>query len=95
MVYEELFEEGTEPTTTCDTHVVTNINRLNNKLATPGTPSFLTRKAIYIKKKHPNSATADYYMVLPSSYDTTTSETEEQSTETGENNNSNVNHENT
>lgn len=94
-VYEELFEEGTEPTTTCDTHVVTNINRLNNKLATPGTPSFLTRKAIYIKKKHPNSATADYYMVLPSSYDTTTSETEEQSTETGENNNSNVNHENT
>lgn len=74
-VYEELFEEGTEPTTTCDTHVVANINRLNNKLATPGTPSFLTKKSIYITKKNPNPATADYYMVLPSSYDPTTSST--------------------
>lgn len=89
-VYEELFEEGTEPTTTCDTHVVANINRLNNKLATPGTPSFLTKKEIYITKKHPNPATADYYMVLPSSYDPTTSSTNVKS-ENNKNDNSNTN----
>ncbi|WP_294405221.1 transglycosylase domain-containing protein [uncultured Clostridium sp.] len=72
-VYEELFAEGTEPTETCNVHVVANINRLNNKLATPGTPSFLVRKEIYIRKDNPNPATADYNMVLPSSYDPTTS----------------------
>ena len=90
-VYEELFVEGTEPTTTCDVHVLANINRLNNKLATPGTPRFLTRKAIYIKKDHPNPATADYYMVLPSSYDPTTSSYENHSNTSTENNDANIN----
>ena len=90
-VYEELFAEGTEPTTTCDVHVVANINRLNNKLATPGTPSFLTKKAIYIKKDNPNPATADYYMVVPASYDPTVSSNQNLPEPSAESNNSNVN----
>ena len=103
-VYEELFAEGTEPTTACDVHVIANINRLNNKLATPGTPSLLTRKSIFIKKSNPNPATADYYMVLPSRYDTTTSynnnevsneEQPENSNNTNSNENNAVNSNNT
>lgn len=87
-IYEELFEEGTEPTTICDVHVIANINRLNNKLATPGTPSFLTKKAVFIKKDNPNPSTADYYMVLPSNYDTSTSSDENSSEEANDANNS-------
>ncbi|EKQ51057.1 MULTISPECIES: PBP1A family penicillin-binding protein [unclassified Clostridium] len=69
-VDEELFIEGTEPTTTCTTHVIANVNRFTNKLASSITPSILTKSSVFIKKDHPNPATADYFMVLPSSYDT-------------------------
>lgn len=68
-VYDEMFIDGTEPTTTCETHVAANINRFTNKVAGPLTPSILTKSNIFIKKDHPNPVTADYYMVLPSSYD--------------------------
>ncbi|MBE6062350.1 MAG: PBP1A family penicillin-binding protein [Clostridium butyricum] len=68
-VIEEIFAEGTEPTSGCTTHVWANVNRLNNRLATPSTPGFLTRKEVFIKKEHPNSVTADYNVVLPSGYD--------------------------
>ena len=70
-VIEEMFAEGTQPTSGCTTHVWANVNRLNNKLATPSTPSFLTRKEVFIRKEHPNSVTADYHVVLPSGYDPT------------------------
>ncbi|MGN0144366.1 MAG: transglycosylase domain-containing protein [Clostridium sp.] len=90
-IYEELFEEGTEPTETCDTHVVANINRLNNKLATPGTPSFLTRQSIFIKKDNPNPSTADYYMVLPSNYDNSNSSNSDHSGSTHNNTNTHNN----
>lgn len=69
-VIEEMFTDGTQPTNGCNTHIWANVNRLNNKLATPSTPGFLTRKQVFIKKDHPNSATADYHVVLPSGYDT-------------------------
>ena len=65
-----MFTDGTQPTNGCNTHIWANVNRLNNKLATPSTPGFLTRKQVFIKKDHPNSATADYHVVLPSGYDT-------------------------
>lgn len=68
----ELFIEGTEPTSSCTTHVVANVNRLNGKLATPNTPSFLTQGKIFIKKEFPNPITQDYFMTLPSNYDDTT-----------------------
>lgn len=71
-VITELFVEGTEPTDTCTAHVIANVNRFNNKLATPSTPSILTKSGVFIRKDHPNPATADYFMVLPSSYDITT-----------------------
>ena len=71
-VYEELFIEGTEPTTTCTTHVVANVNRFSNKLASPVTPSLLSKSAVFIIKDKPNPLTADYSMVLPSTYDLTT-----------------------
>lgn len=32
----------------------------------------MTKSGIFIKKDHPNSATADYQYVLPSTYDLTT-----------------------
>ena len=90
-IYEELFEEGTEPTETCNVHVFANINRLNGKLATPGTPSFLTRQSVFIKKENPNQATADYYMVLPSNYDNNGSSNSTHSGTTHSNNHSNNN----
>lgn len=68
-IVEEMFIKGTEPTTACTTHVVANINRLNNKLATPNTPGFLTHSSIFIKKEHVNEQTADYPYTLPASYD--------------------------
>jgi len=71
-VYEELFIEGTEPDSVCDTHVAANVNRFSNKLASPLTPSILTKSSVFIKKDHPNPATADYFMVLPSTYDSAT-----------------------
>jgi len=70
-IYNELFIEGTEPTETCETHVVANVNRFSNKLASSGTPSLLTKSVVFIKKDHPNPITEDYSMVLPSSYDLT------------------------
>ncbi len=71
-VVEELFIEGTEPTTTCTTHVIANVNRFTNKLSRPGTPSLLTKSVVFIKKDNPNPVTADYLMVVPSSYDLST-----------------------
>lgn len=71
-VYEELFIEGTEPTTACTTHVVANVNRFTNKLASPTTPPLLSKSAVFIIKNSPNPITADYSMVLPSTYDLTT-----------------------
>lgn len=71
-IIEEMFAEGTQPTSGCTTHVWANVNRLNNRLATPSTPGFLTRKQVFIKKEHPNSATADFHVVLPSGYDDST-----------------------
>jgi penicillin-binding protein 1A len=70
-IREELFIEGTEPTDPCTTHVVANVNRFSNKLASPVTPSLLTKSAVFIKKDNPNPVTADYFMVLPSTYDLT------------------------
>lgn len=82
----ELFVEGTEPTDTCSTHVIANVNRFNNKLATPATPSILTKSSVFIRKDHPNPVTADSFMVLPSSYDITaetpTAETTEEDVST-------------
>ena len=77
----ELFIEGTEPTTACDTHVIANVNIFNNKLATPTTPSILTKSVVFIRKDHPNPATADYSSVLPSVYDMTTGTPETNTTE--------------
>lgn len=68
-VIEEMFAEGTQPTEGCNTHVWANVNIFNHKLATRNTPSFLTRKQVFIEKEHPNPVTADYNVVLPSGYD--------------------------
>jgi penicillin-binding protein 1A len=64
-VIDEMFIEGTEPTETCSTHVTGNINRFTNKLT--DNSSIFTQSRVYIKKDHPNSATADYPYVLTSS----------------------------
>jgi penicillin-binding protein 1A len=71
-IINELFIEGTEPTTTCTTHVVANVSRFSNKLVPPGTSSLLSKSVVFIKKDHPNPATEDYAYVLPSTYDLTT-----------------------
>lgn len=69
-VIEEMFIEGTEPKETCSTHVAANVNRFSNKLV--DNSSIFTQSRVYIKKDHPNSATADYPYVLPSTFDLTT-----------------------
>ena len=71
-VIEEMFIEGTEPKETCSTHVTGNVNRFSNKLVENS--SIFTQSRVYIKKDHPNSATADYPYVLPSTYDLTAPE---------------------
>jgi penicillin-binding protein 1A len=68
-VIEEMFVEGTEPTETCSTHVTANVSRISNKLVENA--SILTQSKVFIKKDHPNPATADYPYVLPSTYDIT------------------------
>lgn len=70
-VYDELFIEGTEPTDYCNAHVLANVNILNNKLATPGTPSLLTKSKVFVRKTNPNPITSDYQYTLPSTYDDT------------------------
>lgn len=70
-VITEYFIEGTEPTETCKTHVSANVNLLNGKLATPATPSIITRSKVFIAKDNPNPVTADYPYILPSLYDNT------------------------
>jgi penicillin-binding protein 1A len=71
-ITQELFIEGTEPTSTCTTHVLANVNIFSNKLSSPTTPSLLTKSVVFIKKDHPNPVTEDYAYVLPSTYDLTT-----------------------
>ena len=70
-VYDELFTEGTEPTGYCNSHVLANVNIFNNKLATPGTPYFLTKSKVFVRKANPNPITSDYQYILPSTYDDT------------------------
>jgi penicillin-binding protein 1A len=70
-ITQELFIEGTEPTSSCTTHVIANVNIFNNKLVPPGTSSFLTKKSVFIKKDYPNPVTEDYAFILPSEYDLT------------------------
>lgn len=86
-IVEEMFIKGTEPTTTCNTHVTANINRMNSRLATPNTPAFLTQSRIFIKKEHPNAETADYPYTLPVSYDSSNNSNSNNSSH----NNSNIN----
>jgi len=71
-ISEELFIEGTEPTSTCTTHVIANVNRFSNKLVSQGASSILSKSVVFIKKDHPNPVTADYAFVLPSTYDLAT-----------------------
>lgn len=83
----EMFIAGTEPKSYCETHVNAEVNRINGSLATDNTPAYLKYSKIFIKKEHPNSVTADYNYVLPSSYDNNVS--------TGATNNSNSHTNNT
>ncbi|WP_160693078.1 transglycosylase domain-containing protein [Clostridium sp. C2-6-12] len=71
-IIEEMFIEGTEPKETCSTHVAVNVNRFTNKMVENS--SILTQSRVYIKKDHPNSATADYPYVLTSTSDLTAPE---------------------
>jgi penicillin-binding protein 1A len=71
-IINELFIEGTEPKTTCTTHVIANVSRFSNKLVPPETSPLLSKSVVFIKKDHPNPVTADYAFVLPSTYDLTT-----------------------
>ncbi len=72
-VHTEMFIDGTQPTSYCETHVSARVNSINGLLATDNTPPGLITNRIFIKKDHPNSVTADYKYVLPTSYDSMTS----------------------
>lgn len=79
-VYDELFIKGTEPTSYCNEHVLANVNKINNKLATPATPAFLTQGRIFVKKANPNPITSDYQYALPAGYDNATESATSKST---------------
>lgn len=72
-VYTEMFIDGTQPTSYCETHVSARVNSITGLLATDNTPPGLITNRIFIKKDNPNSLTADYKYVLPTSYDSMTS----------------------
>ncbi len=63
---------GTEPKEYCSTHVSAQVNSMNGRLANNNTPASLKVNRVFIKKKNPNSATADYKYVLPSAQDNMT-----------------------
>jgi penicillin-binding protein 1A len=66
-VYEEIFIDGTLPTTLCDTHVEAKINKTNGKLATEFTPLELIESKVFIKRDYtPSVHLDDQGSVLPS-----------------------------
>ena len=69
----EMFIDGTQPTSYCETHVSAAINSLNGKLATDNTPKSLIVNRVFIKKDYTNPQTEDYKYVLPTSTDNMTS----------------------
>lgn len=72
QVYTELFIEGTQPSSYCETHVSAQINSSNGLLATNNTPAGLAASRIFITKDYKNPVTADYKYILPTSYDNST-----------------------
>lgn len=72
-VYNELFIEGTQPTSLCENHVSVKINSSNNKLATAFTPQSLLVDKIFVKKANANKVAADYPYTVPTETDDTVS----------------------
>lgn len=69
-VYEELFIEGTVPTTLCDEHVEAKINKNNGKLINEFTPASLIENRVFIKRNYtPREYLMDQNYVLPTEID--------------------------
>jgi penicillin-binding protein 1A len=71
-VRQEIFIEGTIPTSLCDIHVEAKINKANGKLATEFTPQDLIESRVFIKRNYTPSVTLDdqQYVVPTISDDT-------------------------
>lgn len=68
--YNELFIQGTVPTSMCSTHVEAKINKLTGKLASPFTLPFLTESKVFIKRDYtPSVYLDDEPYVLPKEFD--------------------------
>ncbi|MCY6483591.1 transglycosylase domain-containing protein [Clostridium aestuarii] len=99
-VYTELFIKGTVPATLDNIHVEGKINKNNNKLATPSTPSELIESRVFIKRDYiPSVTLRDQHYVLPKEYDDTVRETpsipEDENNNTDNENNTSTDLENT
>ena len=72
-VYSEMFIDGTQPTSLCDTHVEAKINKSNGKLANGNTPKDLIESRVFITRNYKPSVTLqDQKYVLPTEQDNTT-----------------------
>ncbi|MDP4090673.1 MAG: hypothetical protein Q8930_15585, partial [Bacillota bacterium] len=69
-VVTELFIDGTQPTSICDTHVEAKVNKTNGKLATSNTPAQDIESRVFIKRDYTPSVTLqDQQWVLPKESD--------------------------
>jgi penicillin-binding protein 1A len=69
-VYEEIFIEGTVPTTLCDVHVEAKVNKNNGKLINEFTPQSLIESRVFIKRNYsPREYLLDQKYVLPTEID--------------------------
>lgn len=90
QVYTEYFIKDTVPTTVDNIHVEAKINKLNGKLASKFTPSFLTESKVYIKRDYvPTVSLGDQAYVLPKELDPTAPS--QSNTDNNTNNNTNGN----
>lgn len=75
-VYEEIFLEGTVPTTLCDVHTEVKINKANGKLATEYTPKEYIENRVFIKRTYtPSESLVDQKYVAPTEVDDTKPDT--------------------
>lgn len=69
-VYEEIFIEGTVPTTLCDVHVEAKINKSNGKLINEFTPASLIESKVFIRRDYtPREYLMDEKYELPTEID--------------------------
>ena len=71
-IYQELFIDGTQPTTLCDTHIEVKISKNNGKLATEFTPAAYLQSKVFLRRDYkPSVDIYDQKFIAPTEFDDT------------------------